>query len=389
MNQKKEKILLCVNADIGRKVSIGFRFEKIARELKKQGKEFEIIGRANYSNFSVKTPFYKNYLARIFNGLRIYFFPFLKFRKLDAFLFDRFALKELKKMKKKGIVFSLAHFGEFASKSMDFLKKENVKILLDIPIGHYKYAKNLLELGFQWDSKLEKSNFIDKAIKQADMLIIPSLFVKETLELADWKEKEMKIINFGASLPENFGEKDILKRVEDFKNNKIPLRFVFSGAINFRKGANFLLEAWQKANLENAELLFCGRIYKGISKIIIKMKLKNVKFLGFVDCAKYLRNSHIFVLPSLLEGSAKSNFEALSFGLPLITTFNSGSVIENEKHGFIIPIGNSEILTEKIKYFYNNPDKIAEMGINSFKISKNYTWDKYGENILKLYFEEL
>jgi glycosyltransferase involved in cell wall biosynthesis len=157
--------------------------------------------------------------------------------------------------------------------------------------------------------------------------------------------------------------------------------------VNYRKGINFLLEAWDEANLEDAELLICGRVYRSIQKEIKKYKNNNVKFLGFVDVKEYFKKSHIFIFPSLLEGSAKAVYEAMSYGLPVITTENAGSIIEDGKDGFIVDIGDVNGLIDKISYFYNNHNKIEEMGVNAFQKVKQYTWENYGKNVINLYLQ--
>jgi len=373
------RILLVVNSDIGRKNTIGFRFGKIAQELKNKKIDFSILARANYSDFQAKTPFYKNYLARFFNALRIYFFPFLNFRKLDVWFFDRFVLKNLKRMED----FDLAHLGEYLPKSIKYLKKKGIKIFLDIPIGHHNYPQYLQEQGFKMDNEVgETPVYLNEAINLADVIVAPSEFVKKTLEMAGFVDKKTTIVPFGADLADNFKEDDIIKRLE-----KEPIKFIFSGAVNYRKGINFLLEAWDKLNLANAELLICGRVYKSIKKEIRKYKNNNVRFFGFVDVKEYLRKSHVFVFPTLLEGSAKAVYEAMSYGLPIITTENAGSIVENGQSGFIIEIGDVEALKEKISYFYNNREKISEMGINALQKSKHYTWENYGQNIVNLYLQ--
>ncbi len=374
----KNKILLCCNSDIGRKNTIGFRFGKIAEILQKEDIPFEIIGRSNLSkNFRVKTPIYKNYLARFLNAIRIYIFPNFDFRPIDIQLFDNFVLRSLKKSKKS---FALAHFGEYLPKSIRYLKKKNTKILLDIPIAHYKYALYLEKKGFNLDTKIGRTpEFLDPAIKEADILVVPSLFVKQSLEMAGFK-KPMEIVPFGADIPENFGLRDIERRLSQEK-----IKFIFAGNVNFRKGVNFLLEAWDKLNLKNAELLICGRMYKTIKKMLKNYKLKNVKFYGFVDLDRYFREADVFVFPTLLEGSAKAVYEAMSYGLPVITTFNAGSIVEDGKSGFIVPFGESETLADRILYFYQNPEEIIKMGKNAFEKVKEYDWEGYGQRIAEIY----
>lgn len=370
------KILLIANSDFGRKGTIGFRFFKIAENLYQNKVDFEIIARRNYSNFRVQIPFYKNYLARICRAIQIYFFSNFHYRKLEVSLFDQFVLSQLKKTK---IDFSLAHFGEYLPRSISYLKKQQVKILLDTPIAHPSYALYLQSKGFILDEKIEHiPNFLKKSIELADLLIVPSFFVKETLEIAGVK-KPVEIVPFGTDLPQNFSEKDIKERLVK------PLKFIFAGNVNFRKGVNFLLEAWEKANLDDAEFLICGRVYRTIKRILRNFKLKNVKFLGYVNLDDYFRKANVFVFPTLFEGSAKVVYEAMSYGLPIITTFNAGSIVVDGQSGFIIPIGDVDILADKILYFYNNRDKIFEMGTNAFKEVKNYSWKRYGENIFSIY----
>lgn len=373
------KILLCVNSDIGRKNTIGFRFGKIAQELKNQNIDFNVIARANYSGFDVQAPFYGNCLSRFLNVVRIYFLSFLDYRGLEIWLFDKYVLSILKKNKNN---FDIAHFGECLPKSMQFLKSQGVKILLDMPIAHYDYALYLQRQGFKLDTKinLKTPDFLNKSIELADVIIAPSLFVKQSLEMAGFGNKRADIVPFGADTPKDFNENDIELRAK----NKL-LKFIFVGNVNYRKGVNFLLEAWDKADLKDAELLICGRVYKSIKGEIKKYKNKNVMFLGFVDVDKYLRESHVFVFLTLFEGSAKAVYEAMSYGLPVITTANAGSIVEDEKMGFIAPIGDSAVLADKMNYFYQDREKIVEMGENAFNEIKKYSWGNYAKNVIKNY----
>ena len=370
------KILLVVNSDIGRKGTIGFRFGKIAEFLKEKNVSFTLIARSNYQeNLKVISPFYKNYFSRFLNAIRIYLFPSFFHRKYDVYFFDQFVLNFLKKIE---IDFDIAFFGDYLFRSISFLKEKKVKIGLDLPMAHPIYHKFLEEKNLFLDEKFKRiPDFLKKSIEKADFLVAPSLFVKETLIMAK-VEKPVEVVPFGVDLPKNFSEKEIEKRL------KFPLKFIFAGNVNRRKGVNFLLKAWQELNLKEAELLICGRVYQTIRKELRKYQLSKVKFLGFVDLDKYFRKAHVFVFPTLMEGSAKVVYEAASYGLPVITTFNAGSVIEDKKSGFIIPIGDVEALKEKMLYFYENPQEIVRMGRNAYNLIKNYSWQKYAQNVFEV-----
>lgn len=375
-----KKVLLVVNSDVGRSNTIGFRFGKIAGALRRQNIDSRIIARANYDKgFKVETPFYKNTLSRLFNAIHIYFSSKIDLRTVDVKLFDRFVLKQLKRTP---IDFLLAHFGEYLPRSIEYLKDNNVKIYLDIPVGHDSYSIKIKKMGIKAGEDVGIVPVcIDESIKMVDELIIPSEFVKSTLVEAGFADKIMRIVPFGADTPDDFSSDDVVKRLEQSDE----LIYLFSGNVNQRKGVEYLLNAWEKANLSRARLIICGRIYQEIGKILNRKKYKNVEFTGFVNVKEYYKKSHVFVFPTLLEGSAKAVYEAMSYGLPIITTFNAGSVVVDNEDGFLIPIADSDSLANKIILFYNDREKILEMGTKAMNNIKKYSWDRYGENIVRIY----
>ena len=374
-----KKILLCTNSDIGRGNTIGFRFGKIAEVLLKEHIDFDVIARANYhKKIEVVTPVYRNILTRFFNALRIYILPNIDSQFFTTGLFDRFVLHQLKKKKE---TYVLAHFGEFLPKSISFLKEKGVRIFLDIPIGHDAYGAYLESRGIIFGcEKPNRYDFIDNAIALADVLIIPSEFVRKTLEMAGFGEKKMQLVPFGADIAKDFSVVDIQERAQ-----QRPLTFLFAGNVNYRKGIPYLLEAWDMLQLPNAQLLIAGRVYKELKDNIKKYSLHNVTFLGFVNIKEYMRKSHVFVFPTLWEGSSKAVYEAMSYGLPVITTLNAGSIVENEKDGFIVPIADVDALREKMSYLAGHKNELVHMGEYGFEKVKQYSWKQYASGVIDTY----
>ena len=89
-------------------------------------------------------------------------------------------------------------------------------------------------------------------------------------------------------------------------------------------------------------------------------------------------------LPSIVEGRALVQQEAMACGLPLITTKNAGGddlILEGET-GFLVPIRSPEALAEKISWCATNRDAISGMGIAAQRRAAELTWRAYGQIVL-------
>lgn len=168
-------------------------------------------------------------------------------------------------------------------------------------------------------------------------------------------------------------------------------RVAFVGLVCVRKGIKYLLEAWSRLQLKNAELVFAGSIHDEVRPLLSEYAWKvDVKLQGFLaDPVKVYQNSSVFVLPSIVEGSAKVTYEAMACGVPVIVTPNAGSVARDGQDGFIIPIRDVEALQEKILYFYENEDERRRMGENARKHMETYTWKRYQQDLVAVYEKAL
>jgi glycosyltransferase involved in cell wall biosynthesis len=70
-------------------------------------------------------------------------------------------------------------------------------------------------------------------------------------------------------------------------------------------------------------------------------------------------------------------------GLPVITTFNAGSVVRDGIDGFIVPIRDVEALKTKILLLYRNEELRLWMGRNARDRATEYDWKNYRQRISK------
>jgi len=91
---------------------------------------------------------------------------------------------------------------------------------------------------------------------------------------------------------------------------------------------------------------------------------KNIFFLGYrSDIPQFLHASNCFVLPTHYEGMSNAILEALSAGIPVVTTDIpvNREVIRDGISGLLIPVGNEEKLTKAIESILRDPKKCESL----------------------------
>jgi glycosyltransferase involved in cell wall biosynthesis len=97
-----------------------------------------------------------------------------------------------------------------------------------------------------------------------------------------------------------------------------------------------------------------------------------------------MRSCGVFVLPSIVEGRALVQQEAMACGLPVIATKNAGAddMILDGETGFLVPIRSPDSIAEKISWCAANRSLINGMSIAARKRAAEFTWRAYGESIV-------
>ena len=113
----------------------------------------------------------------------------------------------------------------------------------------------------------------------------------------------------------------------------------------------------------------------------------NMTFHGPVSrdgAALWYRQSDVFVLPTLSDGFALTQLEALAHGLPVIVTPNCGRVVREGKTGFIIPPRDPQALADAILRFVHHPSLAQEMAPFCRQAVKAYSVDAYGKRLVEI-----
>jgi glycosyltransferase involved in cell wall biosynthesis len=124
-------------------------------------------------------------------------------------------------------------------------------------------------------------------------------------------------------------------------------------------------------------------------EINIKCDGKYIKWLGHISEVKEVyQDADIVCLPSYREGLPKSLVEAMACGCPIITTNAIGcrECVDENYNGFLVPIGDYELLASRIIKLYENEDLRVSMGKNSrIKMIKEMSLNEVVLNTFKFY----
>ena len=169
------------------------------------------------------------------------------------------------------------------------------------------------------------------------------------------------------------------------------INFIFVGRLLKEKGIKEFIDAAKivKFQYPSARFIVLGAIDDSNLGSLTAADVKGlvesnlIIYPGRVDnVVEWLENSDVFVLPSYYrEGIPKSTQEAMAIGRAVITTDVPGcrETVIDGVNGFIVPKWNPQALAEKMIYFIENPEKISEMGDESYKIAQD-KFDSYKVN---------
>jgi len=204
-----------------------------------------------------------------------------------------------------------------------------------------------------------------ETLSSSKKTVVMSSFAKKTFENAGYSN----IINAGIGVD-----------TEKYRpsNNIENFNALMVSSITPMKGIRYLVDAWK---IDPFPLTIVGNMPYQIEKTIPK----EIKLAGFCDPLEFYKKSNCFIFPSIAEGFGKTILEAMSCGLPVITTRNTGGPDVIDDSGIIIPEKNSEKLSKAIIQLKNNPKKRKIMGKRSRRYSMRYSWKKYEERVKEIF----
>lgn len=221
-----------------------------------------------------------------------------------------------------------------------------------------------------------------RELKIADAIICPSEIIFKELKKIGLNKSKIYVYNHDSY----FSKK--LKKIKIQKYNKKKFILLFVGLVSIAKGVQHAIHV-QKKLLEsgiNSELNIVGNIiHKFLTKDTKKFKIYFHGNKSFDQLKKFYSTANAFIFPSYTEGSALVTFEAMASGLPVLTTFEAGSIVKHGENGFLCKPYEEDKMFEYAYKLATNPALINKMSINSRKIYNKKMLVSYPEQVVNIY----
>ncbi len=213
--------------------------------------------------------------------------------------------------------------------------------------------------------------------QQADAITVPSTMAARSFVEMGVPAEKLHVIPYGV-------------RLESFHPTAEPpapdtFDVLFAGAVGLRKGVPYLLEAFAKLQHPRKRLRLVGAVQQDIRSTLPRLPMENVELLGSLpqpELARLMSQSHVLVLPSIEEGLALVQAQAMACGCPVLCSTNTGGedLFTDNVEGFIVPIRDPAALADRMQRLADNPD--LQRSMRAAALQRVHTiggWTEYGD----------
>jgi starch synthase len=219
---------------------------------------------------------------------------------------------------------------------------------------------------------------------QADAITIPSGFNLRSFVQQGVPASKLKVLPYGVNLTR-------------FQPTGVPAAdcfdIIFVGGASLRKGVPDLLAAYRQLQHPRKSLTFVGAFPDEFVEQLQKMGLwlDDIKRQGHVpqeQLKDIMSRAHVMVLPSIEEGLAMVQAQAMACGCPVLATSHTGceDLFTDGQEGFIVPIRAPHQLAEKLQHMADHPQERDQMGQGALqRVKQAGGWAQYGERAVEFY----
>ena len=300
---------------------------------------------------------------------------------------DKATAGRLKKMVDADQVRAVYAYEDGALDTFKKARELGIDTIYDLPIGYWRASRRLLEISRQrwpeWqdtltgfrDSDLKLARK-DEELKLADKIFVASTFTAKTLLDFPGQLSQIQVIPYGFPPV-------IKNRIYSGIRNR-PLKLLFVGGLSLRKGIADLFAAVKKLG-SAVELTVVGR-KTNVNCAVLDAALKEHQWIPSLPHHEILQlmTAHdVLVFPSLFEGFGLVITEAMSQGMPVITTERTAGpdLITHGHNGWLIEAESTEAIQRQIEELLVHPEWVASAGKAAILSAEQRPWKKYGQEL--------
>lgn len=303
------------------------------------------------------------------------------------------------------IVYDLAYSHYYLSGIIGLRIKERYNIPLFVTFHTLALMKNLVARSESERENIDRIELELSLVRKADKIIATStLDAKYIAALYDCPEDKIFVLNPGINL-KVFKPQDKIKakRIIGAKTNHKLILFV--GRIEPLKAIDVLLYSMKILTGDKSQIRLCLWILGGdanarfnkwpreLKRLDKLKKLLNIStgvtFVGRKhqsELPNYYNASEIVILPSHYESFGIVALEAMSCGVPVITTDTAGiaSLFDKKNSPLITSANNPLMLAQKIKHLLTNEKEYQKISHEVLKKAKKLSWENIADKFVKI-----
>jgi glycosyltransferase involved in cell wall biosynthesis len=260
-------------------------------------------------------------------------------------------------------------------------------------------ANEKFMVSFNWFLRI----FEEKMLERANKIIAVSHFTKrELLEYYKVPEEKIRVIHNGVDVNKFKPAQDKRKIKQALGFNPDDLTILSVGRLYARKGLFTLIESMPAIveRFKNAKFIISGKGQSDEMRKLLahaeKIGVKdNLIFTGYYPdkkLPKLYQAADVFAFSTFYEHHPFAVLEALSTGLPVVTTSVGGipETIDSGKNGFLVEPFNPKQFADRILYLLEHPAEASEMGLLARQtILERFDWRIVVKDVLRVYDEAL
>ncbi len=214
----------------------------------------------------------------------------------------------------------------------------------------------------------------------ADYIVVNSGWSASALIEEGVAAEKIRIVPLAYEFPP--GAAAFRREYPDRFTAKRPMRALFLGQINLRKGVGALFEAIRMLEAEPVEFWLAGPMQIPVPEDIERNP--RVKFFGQVargDTARLYRDADVFLFPTFSDGFGLTQLEAQAWRLPVIASQFCGDVVEDGRNGIVLGEVTRDAIATALKACVADPSRLALMAAVAVA-AEEYSLNRAGSRLV-------